>query len=457
MINVAVQGLGYVGCATALTIASKLSNDKKPIFNVYGIEKKNAKSKSLIDKINSNIFPHPTSDSSVKKYLYLAKRNKNFLASNNHKFYSKADVIIISINFDFKNSNFEKLEISSFKKSLLDIAKNIKENSLIIVQSTVPPGTTEKIVTPIIHDYVKKRGMNKKKIFISHSFERVMPGENYFNSITNNWRVYSGINKSSEKKCEIFLKKIVNIKKYPLTKLNCTKESEVCKLMENSYRAVNIAFIDEWMRFSDKLNLNLFEIINAIRKRPTHANIMLPGFGVGGYCIPKDPLIAKAAAKQVLNIKNLSFPMSLNAAKINRKMPDFTFSKIMKIVKKNRIKNILLMGVSYKNNIGDTRFSPTERLYKKLMKKKLKVFLHDPFVKQWKEINKFIKPKLPNMKMIEMIIFLVNHDEYKNINFKDFYKKNKRIFIFDANNVLSKKQTLIIKKLNFQTEFIGKK
>ena len=457
MINVVIQGLGYVGAATALTLASKLGKNKKPLFNVVGVERKNNKiSKKLIDNINANIFPHKSTNTQVKNLLKKIENNNNLRATDDIKCFLKADVIIISINFDFKDKNFKDFKLNAFKKSVEDIAKNITENTLLIVQSTVPPGTTEKIVLPILIKNLKKRRINHKKIFLSHSFERVMPGDKYMESITNNWRVYAGINKISENKCKKFLSKIINVKDYPLTRLNNTTESEICKLLENTFRAVNIAFIDEWLRFTEKLNLNLFDIINAIRKRPTHKNIMLPGFGVGGYCIPKDPLIAKVAAEKIFKFKDLNFPISVKAASINKKMPDFTFDKIKKICNKQKINKILLMGVSYKDNVGDTRYSAAERLFRKLNASKFKIFLHDPLVKKWNETNKIIDTKIPDIKLIQLMVFLVKHKQFSYINFEKVKKRNKNLFIIDANNVLSKKQILKINNLNFKNYILGK-
>lgn len=457
MINVVIQGLGYVGSATALTIASKLGKNKKPLFNVIGVEKKNNEnSKKLIDKINSKIFPYKSSDVEVKSLLRKIKKFKNLSATDDIKYFSKADVIIISINFDFKDKNFNDFKLMSFKKSVEEISKNITENTLLIVQSTVPPGTTEKIVLPILKNILRKRHVNFKKIFLAHSFERVMPGDKYMESITNNWRVFAGINEISEKKCKNFLSKIINVKKYPLTRLNNPTESEICKLLENSFRAVNIAFIDEWLRFTEKLNLNLFDIIHAIRKRPTHKNIMLPGLGVGGYCIPKDPLITKVAAEKIFKFKDISFPMSVKATKINKKMPDFTFDKIKKICNEKKISKILLMGVSYKHNVDDTRYSAAERLFNKLKQSKFKILIHDPLVKKWRETNQVINNKMPNIKSIDLMVFLVKHKQYESINFERFKKKNKKLIIFDANNVLSKKQISKINNLNIKNYILGK-
>ena len=118
-----------------------------------------------------------------------------------------------------------------------------------------------------------------------------MPGKNYLDSLINAQRVYAGLNKRSESSCKKFFSKIINTKKYPLQKLNSIEECETAKLLENSYRAINIAFIEEWGIFAENIGVNLFEVLNAIKIRPTHSNIRKPGLGVGGYCLTKDPLM----------------------------------------------------------------------------------------------------------------------------------------------------------------------
>ena len=150
----------------------------------------------------------------------------------------------------------------------------------------MPPGTCEKIIKPIIKDEFNRRNLDYEKIYIAHSYERVMPGPNYIDSIQNFYRVYSGVNE----KVLIMLKipeTIISTEKFPLMSTNAT---EMAKVLENSFRAMNIAFIVEWSRFAEEAKVNLYEVINAIRMRPTHKNIMLPGIGVGGYCLTKDPV-----------------------------------------------------------------------------------------------------------------------------------------------------------------------
>ena len=159
------------------------------------------------------------------------------------------------------------------------IAKHIKKGALIIVETTVPPGTCEKVIVPKLEEILAKRKLSLDDIFLAHSYERVMPGDDYLNSIINFWRVFSGMNKESSDLCEDFLSKIINIDQYPLTRLSSMTSSETAKVLENTYRAVNIALIDEWTKYAELVGIDIFEIVDAIRKRPTHSNMMYPGIG----------------------------------------------------------------------------------------------------------------------------------------------------------------------------------
>ena len=148
--------------------------------------------------------------------------------------------------------------------------------------------------------------MSKDRYVLGHSYERVMPGPNYINSIKNFYRVYSALKESDSKIIEDFLKTIISVEKYPLTKLATTEATEMAKVLENSYRAMNISFMVEWSRFAEDAGVNLYEVVNAIKMRPTHNNMMFPGIGVGGYCLTKDPLIASWASQEFLNQLSLS-------------------------------------------------------------------------------------------------------------------------------------------------------
>ena len=221
----------------------------------------------------------------------------------------------------------------------------------------MPPGST-KIAYDILHQEMTQRGLDATNLFVGHSYERVMPGPNYIDSIQNFYRVYSGINEESAEKTKNFLETIISTKKYPLTKLKNTNSTELSKVLENSYRAMNISFIVEWSRFAEEAGVDLYEVVNAIRMRPTHKNIMLPGIGVGGYCLTKDPLLASWAKQNIFSsIEPLT--MSEESVRTNDKMPEKAFNFLKSSFGKSLDgKKILLLGISYLPDVGDTRYTP---------------------------------------------------------------------------------------------------
>ena len=200
------------------------------------------------------------------------------VATSDEKSYRDADVIIVDVHFDIQFQDEEPLlEFNAFEKAISILGKNAKSGALIIIETTVPPGTCSKVVRPIISRELKQRGLLDSSIHLAHSYERVMPGDNYLNSIVNYWRVFAADDNISAQKCRKFLSGIINVEDYPLTELKSMISSETAKVMENTYRASNIAFIDEWTKYAEVVGVDLFEVINAIKTRPTHANIMLPG------------------------------------------------------------------------------------------------------------------------------------------------------------------------------------
>ncbi len=451
---VAIIGLGFVGSAMATATASKLNNNGDPVFNVTGVDLPSISGQERINCINAGEFPFKTNDNKLANELKKAIERGNLIATSNTSTYEKADVVIVSINCDLvKENGQEKIALYNFTDSIREIAENISENTLVIVESTVPPGTCERIVYPLFIDIFKKRKLNLNKFYLAHSYERVMPGNEYFDSIINYWRVYAGINKESAEKCEDFLSKIINTADYPLTHLSNTTASETGKLLENSYRAVNIAFIEEWGRFAEDTGVDLYEVINAIRIRPTHSNIRQPGFGVGGYCLTKDPLFAKIAAKDILKLNGHEFPFSTKALDVNAKMPLVTLNKLKDYFDDDlNGKKILLMGVTYRQDVGDTRFSPSEIFVKEARLCGAEIIAHDPLVDYWNELNMDIKTELPDSTDYDAIVFAVPHKEYADINLNKWIIQNGTL-LFDANNVLSKQQVSEIKqnKLNYMS------
>jgi len=442
--NIVIQGLGFVGSAMATAIASKLDNDGKHIFNITGVDLSSGPGQERIDSINKGKFPFRTNDNKLSIELNNAIERGNLTATSDSNAYSKADIVLVSINCDLvKEHGQEKIALKNFTDSISEIAENISEDTLVIIESTVPPGTCEKIVYPLFVELFNERKLNINKFYLAHSYERVMPGEDYFDSIINYWRVYSGINEESADRCEAFLSDVINTKDYPLTRLKNTTASETGKLLENSYRAVNIAFIEEWGRFAEEAGIDLYEVINAIRMRPTHSNIRQPGFGVGGYCLTKDPLFAKIAARDILKINGHNFPFSTQAIDINSQMPLVILNKLLKYFNGSlKGKNILLMGVTYRQDVGDTRFSPSEIFVKSALLEEARIRAYDPLVTRWNEVDIYMETKLPNSAEFDAIVFAVPHKEFQRIDLSQ-WAIGKDTLIFDANNVLSKNKFMI--------------
>jgi len=456
--TVAVQGLGFVGAAMAVAVANASDNQGNPLFQVMGVDLPTATGRERVKKINSAHFPFESGDKKIIDGIQNAVSRGNLTATTDDKVFRNADIILVSVNMDISSINGRKtIQFEAFQNAIYTLGKNIKQGVLLIIETTVPPGTCEKIVQPIIHEQAKKRGIDTDSIHIAHSYERVMPGENYLDSIINFWRVYSGLTVEAADKCEAFLSRIINVKEYPLVRLNSTIASETAKVLENSYRAVNIAFIEEWGRFAEEVGIDLYEVIDAIRVRPTHSNIRHPGFGVGGYCLTKDPLFAMISAREIFNLNGHNFPFSTQALEINQNMPLVTFNKLKKHFNgKIKGKKILLMGISYREDVGDTRFSPAEVFFEHARKEGAQVFPHDPLVEYWEEIQLKINRNLPDANGFDAIVFSVPHRVYRDINFDIWLKNNRECLIFDANNVLTNEQRQAIKELDNKYISIGR-
>ena len=449
---VVVQGLGFVGAVMSLVV----SNTEKKDYAVIGIDLK--KNIGIINSINNGIFPIKSSDPKINKYYKKALKKKNLLATYDPLAYGYADTIIVDINLDVEKKsdnqghlNSFNVDLSPFKNAIRTIGKYCKEDVLILVETTVPPGTCLKVVKPIIEEELRKRNLSINKLKIGHSYERVMPGPQYIDSIKNYYRVYSGINEYSATQTEIFLKTIISTKKYPLTRLNNTNATEMAKVLENSFRAMNIAFAVEWSRFAEEAGVNLYEIVDAIRMRPTHKNLMYPGIGVGGYCLTKDPLLA-SWAKTNHFYSNNNLEQSEKGVKINDRMPHYAFEYMIKAfgLKSLRSKKILLLGVSYRSDVGDTRYSPVEPFYKNCILNHAIVEIHDPYVEFWDELN--IKVSQDLQEKLEdkwdIIIFSTSHTYYKKLEIIKKIKKMSNSMIYDTVGILNELDILELNKNN---------
>ena len=449
---VVVQGLGFVGAVMSIVV----SNSSKKDYAVIGVDRK--ENIEMIENINNGIFPIKSSDPKIEEYFQKSIKKGNFLASDDTSAYSYASVIIVDINLDVqKNSNSQgnlnsfNVDLNPFKNAIRTIGKNCKDDVLILVETTVPPGTCIKVVKPIIEEELIKRKLPVDKIKIGHSYERVMPGPEYINSIQNFYRVYSGIDENSAQETEKFLKTIISTSEYPLTRLVNTNATEMAKVLENSYRAMNIAFAVEWSRYAEEAGVNLYEIVNAIRMRPTHSNLMYPGIGVGGYCLTKDPLLASWAKINHFNSDD-NLEQSERGVKINDKMPHYAFDFMKKAFALESIinKKILLLGVSYRSDVGDTRYSPVEPFYLNCVDNKAIVDTHDPYVQYWEEINIKVSQDLEEKLDMtwDIIVFSAAHSEYKNPKVISKISKMSNVKVLDTLGILKEKDIVELNKNN---------
>jgi UDP-N-acetyl-D-glucosamine dehydrogenase len=246
---VCVQGMGFVGLAMATVVANTFDQNNHPLYNVVGIDL--PQKESLVEKINKAQLPFITEDKSFAIELQRAVlKNKNFTASTDENLLSLADIVIVDVHLNilkiFAENNLEyNFDRRPFEQAIRTLGRLIKKDCLVIIETTVPPGFCKNVVEPILKDEFGKRKINSTPLIV-HSYERVMPGKEYLSSIRKYFRTFAGIDKKSSKLGRKFLTSVIDTKQYPLKQEDYTEASELAKILENSYRATNIAFIYEW-------------------------------------------------------------------------------------------------------------------------------------------------------------------------------------------------------------------
>ena len=464
---VAVQGLGFVGCVMAVVIADAEDKHGNPIYFVHGHQRASVRSYWKVPVINTGEPPVRSSDKEVPElFTRCIKEKKNFRATWHNYAYELADIVVVDIQLDATKPYFGEAEkgycdLSAFRDGMRNLGRFIRPDCLILVETTVPPGTCERVVKPIIEEEFTKRGIDIKKNppLIAHSYERVMPGANYVRSIRNFWRVYSGINEKSKTLAKEFLTDILDVENYPLTELENTNASELAKVMENSYRATNIALTLEWAKFAEKIGVNIFKVREAIRKRKgTHDNMLRPSLGVGGYCLTKDPVLANWSMKAIFDIDD-TLDVAIKSVNINDTMPLHTIELIKSEYPELEDVKIAVLGISYLEDLGDTRHSPSYTLVRILNEQWAIVKAHDPYVLYWKEmenvkVHKKLKPTVHNA---DVIVFAVGHTEYKNIEPEDLINMcETKPLIIDCSNFISDEKIKKYLELGCKVKCVGK-
>ena len=447
---VVVMGVGFVGAALAAVVADPVDKNGKPSKFVIGMQRPSVRSYWKIPILNKGISPVISEDKELAPMIERCVLDKKTLiATYTYDVLSLADVVVVDIQCDYLKESLGNVcdgraDMSPLENSLAIMAEHISPDALVLIETTVAPGTTEQIAYPIMKKVFQKRGI-KSDPLLAHSFERVMPGKDYVASIRDFWRVCSGINKKSRNRVVKFLNDVLNTKDYPLTVLDKPIESETAKIIENSFRATILAFLDEWSLFSERNGVDLVKVIEAIKVRPTHSNIIFPGPGIGGYCLPKDGGLGVWAYKHIHGFEDDIFKITPLAININDTrslhIGQLTRDALRNMNRPIAAADILLLGASYREDVGDTRYSGSELIVRKLTEMGAEMRAHDPYLAHWWELEsqdtypsashslaRFFRnqDKLKDMKMqkslktafkgADAIIFAVRHEQYLDLD-----------------------------------------
>jgi nucleotide sugar dehydrogenase len=411
---------------------------------------------------NRGISPVKAEDPEVAQLITrCVKEKKTMVATYTYDALKLADVVVVDVQCDYLKESLGDVrtgsaDMEALEASLAKIAENIPAKALVLIETTVAPGTTEQVAYPIMKKIFEKRGIESEPL-LAHSYERVMPGKNYVASIRDFWRVCSGVNLEARQRVTQFLTDVLNTEKFPLTVLDRPIESETAKIVENSYRATILAFMDEWSLFAERNGIDLKKVIEAIKVRPTHSNMLFPGPGIGGYCLPKDGGLGVWAYKHIFGWEDQIFKITPLAIDINdtRSLhaPQLVRDALRNMSKPLAASEILLLGAAYREDVGDTRYSGSEIMVRKLTEMGANVRVHDPYLDHWWELeaqDTFPHPKYSAsrffhrqeslkdlrlekdltaaMKGVDVIVLAVRHEPYLKLDPDTVFKSVGRPF-----------------------------
>ena len=393
---VVVMGVGFVGAVMAAIVADTVDESGRPSKFVIGMQRPSARSFWKIPLLNRGVSPVKAEDPEVDPMIArCVNEKKTLMATYTYDVLKLADVVVVDVQCDYLKAELGNVragqtDMAALEASLAVIAEHIQPHALVLIETTVAPGTTEQVAYPIMKKAFRKRGIDSDPL-LAHSYERVMPGRNYVASIRDFWRVCSGINEEAKKRVVKFLNEVLNTKKFPLTVMDRPIESETAKIVENSYRATILAFLDEWSLFAERNGVDLVKVIKAIKVRPTHSNMIFPGPGIGGYCLPKDGGLGVWAYKHILGFEDDIFRITPMAIDINDTrglhVGQLTRDALRNMGKPIAASDVLVLGAAYREDVGDTRYSGSEIVIRKLTEMGAEIRVHDPYVEHWWEFE----------------------------------------------------------------------
>ena len=375
--SVSVIGLGYIGLPTAALLASKGYMVKGMDINEHAVE--------TINKGEIHIV-EPDLDAYVRSAV----------ANGKLKAYSEVqagDIYIVCVPTPFHaDSELPKPNVNYVREAVQSISPHVKGGDIVILESTSPVGTTE-----MVTDVLQKNGVDTSAIFVAYCPERVLPGK-IMTELVDNARVIGGVNSQSTKVVAAFYRTFVNGEILEAE----AKTAEMCKLTENSFRDVNIAFANELSVLCDNNGVDVWELIKLANHHP-RVNILQPGTGVGGHCIAVDPwFIVSQDPDNSRIIKT--------AREINDSKPEWVVDKIKAAADSMTTKKVACLGLAFKPDIDDLRESPAVRVVESLIEQCYDVFCVEPNINEHKKYNLIdIKKAIAEF---DVIVLLVKHKEF---------------------------------------------
>ena len=396
---VVVVGLGFVGAVMAAIVAdTEDPATGRPSKFVIGYQRPSRRSYWKVPILNRGESPVRSEDPEVDDLIARCVREKKTLtATYVSESLALADCVVVDVQCDYVkrelgNMRSGECDMSALESTLRTIGENVPADCLVLIETTVAPGTTEFVAYPIMKAEFARRGITSEPV-LAHSFERVMPGRHYVSSIRNFWRVCAGCTDYARERVERFLREVIRTEEFPLTVMDRPIESETTKIVENTYRATILALLDEWSLFAERNGVDLMKVIRAIRMRPTHSNIMFPGPGIGGYCLPKDGGLGYWAYRRILGFADGEsvFKITPLAIDINDTR-GLHVAELAREALRARGRHIagakvLVCGASYRQDVGDTRYSGSEVVVRKLAEMRAEIRVHDPYVQHWDEFE----------------------------------------------------------------------
>ncbi|MEI6435919.1 MAG: nucleotide sugar dehydrogenase [Bacteroidota bacterium] len=490
---VVVMGLGFVGAVMAAIVADTKDDKGNNSKFVIGCQRPSPRSFWKIPMINRGEAPVKAEDPEVDILISrCVTQKKSLVATYNSECLKFADCVVVDVQCDFAkkelgNMKSGEADMAALEDTMRTIGEKIQPECLVLIETTVAPGTTEFVAWPILKKEFAKREINQIPL-LAHSFERVMPGKQYVASIRDFWRVCSGCESIARGRVEKFLHEVLNTKDFPLTVMDRPIESETTKIVENSYRATILAYLNEWSLFAERNGVDLIKVINAIKMRPTHSNMIFPGPGIGGYCLPKDGGLGFWAYEHILGFEDGEkiFKITPTAIDINDTralhVAELTRDALRNMGRYIAGSKVLICGASYRQDVGDTRYSGSELVVRKLTEMSAELRIHDPYVDHWYELEEQDTYPSPgsswkrffrnqeglkqsvvekdlekSLKGVEAIILAVPHSQYMNLNPEEIVKwAGNPIAVIDAFGILTDDQIREYFKLGCEVKALGR-